>query len=190
MQKILSEINSYNFPSEYDYTLSGELEQRGKSFAGMRIALIIALLSIFMVLVLQFKSFTQPFIIFSTLPFAVIGMVWGLFFSNNPFSLTAFIGFISLMGIVINDSIILVSFANAQRKEGKTITQALKIACQTRFIPIVLTSITTIGGILPLTLNGGSMWAPMGWTMMGGLCISTILTLIIVPVLYSLFTKE
>jgi multidrug efflux pump subunit AcrB len=190
MRSITTQLESYDFPKDYSYALSGEMETRSDSFGGMQIALIIALCSIFMVLVLQFKSFVQPIIIYTAIPFAAIGMIWTLLVTKSPFSFSAFLGFISLVGIVINDTIILINYANVQIGEGKNLVTALSEACKTRFMPIVLTSVTTIAGLLPLTLKGGTMWAPMGWTMMGGLLFSTILTLIVVPVFYSLFAPK
>jgi len=83
-----------------------------------------------------------------------------------------------------------VDFTNKLKKEGKNLKEALQIAGETRFTPIILTTLTTIGGLLPLTLRGGTMWAPMGWTIIGGLLVSTFLTLLVVPVLYSLFNKK
>jgi multidrug efflux pump subunit AcrB len=91
---------------------------------------------------------------------------------------------------VINNSIILVDYTNRLRADGKELVAALKEAGETRFIPIVLTTATTVGGLLPLTLAGGTMWAPMGWTIIGGLVCSTFLTLVIVPVLYKIFTRN
>lgn len=190
MAPILQELKNYNFPTGYSYHIGGELESREDSFGGMQIAVIIALISIFAVLVLQFKSFAQPLIIFAAIPLAIIGSIWALLISGYTFSFTSFIGLTSLIGIVINNSIILVDFTNHLRKEGKTIKEALQIAGETRFTPIILTTLTTIGGLLPLTLQGGTMWAPMGWTIIGGLLVSTFLTLLVVPVLYSLFVKE
>jgi len=110
--------------------------------------------------------------------------------SGNTFSFTAFVGFTSLVGIVVNNSIILVDYANILRSKGKSIPEALQLAGETRFTPIILTSFTTIGGLLPLTLQGGSLWAPLGWTIIGGLLVSTLLTLIMVPVFYRTFIKE
>ena len=130
--------------------------------------------------------FSQPFIIFSAIPLAVIGSTLALFITGNTFSFTAFIGFVSLTGIVVNNSIIMVDYTNILRKEGRSMTESLMEAGETRFTPIILTTLTTIGGLLPLTLRGGSLWAPMGWTIIGGLLLSTFLTLLVVPVLYML----
>ena len=102
----------------------------------------------------------------------------------------AFVGLTSLMGIVINSSIILVDYANQLQEKGKSVREAAIEAAKTRFTPILLTTITTVAGLLPLTLFGGSMWAPMGWAIIGGLIISTLLTLILVPVLYERLSKN
>ena len=156
MAPVLKELEEYNFPTGYSYHIGGELESREESFGGMQIAVIIALISIFAVLVLQFRSFVQPLIIFAAIPLAIIGSIWALLISGYTFSFTSFIGLTSLIGIVINNSIILVDFTNRLREEGKTIKEALQIAGETRFTPIILTSLTTIGGLLPLTLQGGN----------------------------------
>jgi multidrug efflux pump subunit AcrB len=190
MAPVLDYLSTYNFPEGYHYKIGGELESRNETFGGMAIALIIAIIAIFSVLVLQFKSFSQPLIIFIALPFALIGMIWALVITGNSFSFTAFVGMISLVGIVINNSIILVDYTNRLRLSGKSILESLQIAGETRFTPIILTTLTTIGGIVPLTLGGGTLWAPLGWTIVGGLLISTLLTLVMVPVLYAALIKR
>ncbi|PLX14092.1 MAG: AcrB/AcrD/AcrF family protein [Marinilabiliales bacterium] len=181
---VIEELKAYNFPNGFTYHISGEIEARGETFGGMGIALIIAVVGIFAVLVLQFKSFIQPVIIFVSFILALIGVVWALFLTGYSFSFTAFVGFISLAGIVVNNAIILIDYANQLRKEGVPLLEAIATAGQVRFTPIILTTLTTIGGLLPLTLKGGEMWAPLGWTIIGGLLVSTFLTLIVIPVLY------
>ncbi len=193
LDEIVARLNEkfadYSLPADYHYTFTGELENREESFGGMMRAGIIAAIAIFAVLVLQFRSFSQPLIIFSALPFAMIGSVLALFITGYSFSFTALIGGISLIGIVVNNSIILVDYINKKREEGLEKLAAIKQAGETRFTPIVLTTLTTIGGLLPLTLRGGTLWAPMGWTIIGGLLVSTFLSLLVVPVLYSMLTK-
>ena len=189
-KEIISQLESYDWPKGYRYSMGGELESREESFGGMAKAGIVAIIGIFAVLVLQFRSYTQPIIVFSAIPLAIIGSLFALLITGNSFSFTAFIGLTSLVGIVVNNSILLVDYTNLLRREGKDIVSALKEAGETRFIPIILTTATTVGGLLPLTLGGGTLWAPMGWTIIGGLIVSTVLTLLVVPVLYKLFSTE
>lgn len=190
MNPVIEKLQQYPMPAGYSYTIGGELESRDESFGGMTNAVIIAVISIFSVLVLQFRSFKQPLIIFVAIPFAFTGMIWALLITRNTFSFTAFVGLTSLVGIVVNNSIILVDYINKLRERGKSLLEALKQAAEIRLTPIVLTALTTIGGLLPLTLRGGSMWAPMGWTIIGGLLVSTLLTLVIVPVTYKLLESR
>jgi multidrug efflux pump subunit AcrB len=190
MEPVMAALEAYPMPSGYSYAIGGELESREESFGGMTNAILIAVLSIFSVLVLQFRSVRQPLIIFLAIPFAVTGMIWALWITGNTFSFTAFIGLTSLVGIVVNNSIILVDFINKLRERGSSLQEALQGAAETRFTPIVLTALTTIGGLLPLTLKGGTLWAPLGWTIIGGLLVSTMLTVIIVPVFYQLMERK
>ncbi|HIE27505.1 TPA: efflux RND transporter permease subunit, partial [Candidatus Poribacteria bacterium] len=180
--EIISKLDGYNWPKSYRYYVGGELEAREESFGGMGRAAVIAVIAIFAVLVLQFRSFTQPLIVFAAIPLAIIGSIIALLITGYTFSFTAFVGLTSLVGIVVNNSIILVDYTNKLRREGKDLISALKEAGETRFRPIIFTTATTIGGLLPITLRGGTLWAPMGWTIIGGLMASTFLTLIIVPV--------
>ena len=190
MDPVLEKLQSYPMPSGYTYTIGGELQERNEAFSGVSNAVLIAIISIFSVLVLQFRSFRQPLIVFLAIPFAVTGMIWALWITGNTFSFTASIGLTSLVGIVVNNSIILVDYINKLRERGKPLNEALQLAAETRLTPIVLTALTTIGGLLPLTLRGGTLWAPMGWTIIGGLLVSTMLTLVIVPVIYKLLERK
>jgi len=186
----LEYLENLKMPPGYTYHIAGEIEGREEAFSGMENAMIIAILGILAVLVLQFRSLKQPLIIFIAVPFAITGMIWALFITGNTFSFTAFIGMISLIGIVVNNSIILVDYTNKLRVSGLPRDKALQASGEVRFTPIILTSLTTIGGLLPLTLSGGTLWAPLGWTIIGGLMVSTVLTLIVVPAIYGIVEKE
>ena len=185
-----AQLQTIEWEQGYSYVYKGDLESRNESFGGMGIASVLALMLIMGVLIIQFRSFTQPLIIFSALPLAIIGSILALLFTGINFSFTAFIGLTSLIGIAINNSIVLVDFANEERRAGRSILEAAKEAGKVRFVPIVSTTLTTILGLLPLTLAGGSLWAPMGWTIIGGLITSTAFVLLLVPLLYVMFTKK
>ena len=189
-EEIISKLDGYDWPPGYYYRVGGETESREESFGGMGRAVIIAIIGIFAVLILQFRSFSQPFIIFATIPLAIIGSILALLITGYTFSFTAFIGLTSLVGIVVNNAIILVDYTNQLRREGMEAIPALKEAGETRFRPIIFTTATTIGGLLPLTLRGGTLWAPMGWTIIGGLSVSTVLTLVVIPTLYKVFSPK
>ena len=126
-----------------------------------------------------------------TVPFGVIGAVVGLTVTGNPFGFMAFIGIVSLTGIIINDSIVLTDYANyLQRVEGKGMYQSLLEAGERRFRPVILTSITTIGGMTPLAIWGGSLWSPLASALIFGLAFATVLILVVLPVIYSLLVRQ
>lgn len=187
--EIVAQLDAVEWPDGYRYYVAGKQEAQQESFSGMTSALVVALLGILGVLVLQFRSFSQPLIIIVAVPLAVIGSIPALLITGFTFSFSAFIGLTSLVGIVVNNSIILVDYANKLVASGQSILDAVIEAGETRFAPIILTTLTTIGGLLPLTLTNSSMWSPMGWVIIGGLLASTVLTLVVVPVLYKLFTQ-
>ena len=187
---IIDQLEQYEFPVGYRYYVGGEYENQQESFGDLGKLLLVALIGIFAVLVLQFRSVTQPLIVFSAIPLAITGSFVALFITGWSFSFFAFVGFISLMGIVVNNSIILVDYANKLIEEGNNLLQAIESAAHTRFTPIVLTTTTTIVGLLPLTLSNTGLWSPLGWTIIGGMISSTFLTLFLVPVLYQWFTPR
>ncbi len=181
---VVARLKRTDLPENVEFTVGGEQESREESFGGLGQSFLVALLGIFAVLVLQFRSFKQPLIIFTAIPLSITGSFLTLLITGYSFSFMAFVGLTSLIGIVINSSIILVDYANQLLQKGMNISEAVVEAAKTRFTPILLTTITTVAGLLPLTLFGGRMWAPMGWAIIGGLLFSTLLTLILVPVLY------
>lgn len=167
----------------------GEDEERDVAFLSMLQNVVVAMGLIYGILVLQFGSFKLPLVIFTSIPVALAGSVAGLLVSGWPFGFTAFIGLLALVGIVVNDAIVLVDRANQYRREGETLDRAVRHAAQSRLQPIILTTLTTQAGLLPLTLFGGSMWGPMGWVIIGGLTAATLVTLVLVPALYLILER-
>jgi multidrug efflux pump subunit AcrB len=177
-------------PDGYSISFGGEEEERRESFAGLWEALILALLLIYAMLAIQFNSFVQPIVILLTVPLGLTGALFGLLITGSPFGLMSFIGVVSLTGIIINDSIVLTDFANyLQRVEGKRRLEALLGAGRLRFRPVIVTSITTIGGLTPLAIWGGNLWSPLACAVIFGLIGATILILIVLPVIYSILVR-
>ncbi len=189
-EEIITKLDKINWPAGYKFTVGGEYEDQQATFGTLGIILVLAMLGIFAVLVLQFKSLLQPLIVFSAIPLAVTGSFVALWLTGWSFSFFAFVGFISLIGIVVNNSIIMVDYMNQLRTEGMALGEAIRKGSERRFVPIVLTTLTTILGLLPLTAQATSLWSPLGWTIIGGMISSTLLTLLVVPVLYGWLTRE
>ena len=189
-EAIMERLSGLDLPAGYRITYGGKLAEQQDSFGSLGAALIVALFGVFAVLVLQFRSFKQPLIIFAAIPLATVGAFPALLVTGYTFSFMAFIGFTSLVGIVVNNSILLVDLANGLRERGLPLREAVQEAGRTRFTPIVLTTLTTVGGLLPLTLTRSDLWSPLGWVIIGGLLVSTVLTLVVVPVLYERLASD
>jgi len=179
-----------SIPPGYLVEYEGETKERTESFTSLGWAMLAALMLVYIVLVAQFDSFKQPFIIALALPFGLVGAVLGLWITGYPFGFMAFLGVVSLTGIVVNDAIVLIDFVNVMRKRGKGVREAVMEAGRLRFRPVVLTTISTVGGLLPLAVRGGSLWGPMGNVIIFGLCMATLLTLIIIPVMYEVLERS
>ncbi len=185
------ELDKLYWPVGYQYHVAGERESREDSFGGMGKAALLALMAIFALLVLQFKSISQPLIVFAAIPLAVVGSILALLIFGYTFSFVAFVGLTTLFGIVIKCSIILVDYSNQLVKnEGMKVHAAVVEAAKTRFVPIFLTTATTVLGLIPLALQGGTLFAPMSLVMIGGLITSSVLSLVVVPTLYKILTRE
>lgn len=187
---IESKLKDYDFPDGYYYEIGGENEQMMEAFGQLLLALVLATVLIYMVMAAQFESLVHPFIIMFTIPLAFAGGSLALFVTNTPFGVTAFIGVIMLAGIVVNNGIVLIDYINILRSEGKDKFEAIKIAGPVRLRPILMTTLTTVLGLVPLALkigSGAETQAPMAIVVIGGLTFSTILTLVFVPILYTVF---
>lgn len=177
-------------PADVIVTLGGENEDTQESFADMLRAMILAIILIAGLMVLQFKSFRQSILIIITIPLALIGVFPGLLLMNQPISFPGVIGIVALAGIVVNNAIILIDRINNNRAEGMHIEDAIVEAGNARIEPIVLTTITTVFGILPLALTQ-AIWASLGYSIIFGLLFSTVTTLVVIPILYrKLYRKE
>lgn len=172
-------------PRNYVIEYGGDNEGRDKSFRTLGKAMVAALLLIFLILVAQFGSFLQPLVVLFCLPLSIVGAVVGLFMTGYPFGFMAFLGFVALSGIVVNDAILLFDFINALRAGGMDGRDAVVEAGIVRHRAIYLTTITTIVGLLPLAVTGGPLWAPLAWVIVFGIAASTILTLLVIPVGYA-----
>lgn len=184
LASLKDELSIMPWEPGYSFSFKGDFENRDESFGQLGYATIIAILIIITILIAQYKSFLIPGIIISILPLTIIGALLALWITGQSFSFTAFIGLISLIGICINDSIILVDFSYELFKDGLSREAAILKAARTRLVPVLMTSITTIFGLFFLALNGGSLWTPMATTIIGGLIGTTFFVLVIIPILF------
>ena len=185
-EKVIQQLDAFKFPAGYRYVAAGEKEAAQDSFGGLGTIIIITVFGIMAVLILEFRTFKSTLIVLSVIPLGVIGAVLALLFTGNSFSFVAIIGLIALIGIEVKNSILLVDFTNQLRVQGVPLEQAIEEAGQVRFIPILLTTLTAIGGLLPLVLENNPLYSPLAWVLIGGLISSLLLTRIVTPVLYKL----
>ncbi len=171
---------------ELDY--GGEMEHIRESFSDIGIAMIIGIILIIFILVLQFDSFRQPFIILFTLPLAMIGAFFGLVLLGRNLSVFAFIGVAALSGIVVNDAIILIDRINSNIRYGMNKLKAIITAGKERFQPIILTTVTTAAAVFPLVFTEEA-WADLAWVIFFGIIFATVLTLVMVPIFYTILEK-
>ncbi|WP_143288137.1 efflux RND transporter permease subunit, partial [Calothrix rhizosoleniae] len=173
----------------YDYKFAGEAETQGETFGSAIQMSYVAIFLVFSVLVLQFGSFTQPFIIMLSIPFAFIGTFGGFSLFHIPLSFPAMIGIISLVGIVVNDAIVMVETMNKHREKGMKVRQSAAQGAADRLRPILTTSITTIVGLIPLAISD-PVWFPLCMAIIFGLCASTLIALLVIPCLYLQLTPN
>jgi CzcA family heavy metal efflux pump len=185
-QELIKKLDQTELPDGYMFDYSGEYEETAESFESLGLAYIVAAILIFTLLVSQFDSLAQPFAILTSLPLSIIGAMVGLFVTGNDFSIMSFIGLVGLSGIVVNDSIVLVDCINRMRRSGLDLFEAILAGGQQRLRPIISTTVSTVGGIITLTIID-ELWEGLGVVIIFGICFATVLTLIVVPTMYSIF---
>lgn len=187
---IEAELEKMDLPEGYSYHIGGEAEDMAESFSDLALALIFSIFLVYAVMAIQFENFLFPLIIMFSMPATIIGVVVGLFVTGLPLSIPAFIGIIMLAGIVVNNSIVLVDYINILRRRGMDTYEAILVAGPNRLRPILMTTLTTILAMVPLGLalgEGSEMQQPMAITIIFGLGISSIFTLLLIPVVYTVF---
>jgi HAE1 family hydrophobic/amphiphilic exporter-1 len=192
-EEIVQALETMNLPAGYAYRIGGQRQEMETSFDSMRLAILLAVFMVYLVMASQFESLLHPFVILLSVPLAIIGVVVTLWLAGVTISIVVLIGAILLAGIVVNNAIILVDYTNQLRRRGMAKLEALKRAGRVRLRPIMMTTATTVLGLLPMALGlgeGSELRSPMALTVIGGLLTSTLLTLLIIPAVYSLVDRR
>ncbi len=188
--EVIAKLDQVPLPEGYRLTLGGEYETKQESFAGFNTIIIITAFLFIAVLILLFQTFKSTIIVLSVIPLGMVGALIALWITGNSLSFVAIIGLIALAGIEVKTSILLVDFTNQLRKEGVDLNTAIQQSGEIRFLPIVLTTITAIGGLIPVALSTNPLISPLAIVLIGGLISSTILSRIVTPVLYKLLPPK
>lgn len=190
---IQSVIDKMDIPTEIGTKIGGSMEDQQESFSDMGMLLILILMLVYIVMAAQFESLRYPFIIMFSIPFAFVGFILSLFITGETINLMSLIGAIMLVGIVVKNGIVLVDYINLNRERGMGISQAVILGGKSRLRPVLMTSMTTILGMVPMSLGigeGSELWQPMGIAIVGGLTVSTLVTLVIIPTVYCVFASR
>lgn len=189
-----SRIRNIALPPGVYIEFAGSVKEQREAFRDLLMAFLLAALLTYMVMAAQFESFRDPFIIMFSVPFAIVGVLWGLFLTGQTLNVASFIGLVMLVGIVVNNAIVYIDYTTRLRAEKKLgVKEALMEAARVRLRPILMTTVTTIFGMLPLALSSGQgseTWRPLATAVIGGLTVSTLITLVLVPVLYDIFEER
>jgi hydrophobic/amphiphilic exporter-1 (mainly G- bacteria), HAE1 family len=193
VKAVQGRLSQIRVPPDFSVGFGSELEEQARSFAQLRMVLILAILLVYAVMASQYESLRDPFIIMFSVPVAAIGVVLSLLLTNTSFSMQAYIGIIMLAGIVVSNAILLVDYINTlRRRDGIPLREAVEIGGRTRLRPILMTSIATMLGLVPMAIGlgeGGELQAPLARVVIGGLLTSTLVTLVLVPAVYTLFEE-
>jgi multidrug efflux pump subunit AcrB len=179
-----------NLPPGYQLRIGGERAKQLDGFANLKIVLLISLIGIYLALLVQFNNAVKPLLVFAAAPYGVIGSLIALAIMHTPFGFMAFLGIASLIGVIVSHVIVLFDFIEEMHAKGESLTQALADAGIQRIRPVMITVGATILALFPLALEGGPLWQPLCYAQIGGLGVATFITLLLVPVLYSIFVLD
>lgn len=183
---VITQMDKMNLAQGYTYEMGGEIESRKDSFGGFTTIIIVTVFMFIAMLVLLFRTFKSTLIVLSVIPLGIVGAAAALWLTGNSLSFVAIIGLIALAGIEVKNTILLVDFTNQLREQGRNLDEAIREAGEVRFLPIVLTSLTAIGGLIPIAISTNPLIAPLAIVLIGGLISSTLLSRIVTPVIYKL----
>ena len=187
-EDIEKELRKITMPSDIMINFGGEAEEQQKAFKDLTLLLLLGIILVYMVMAAQFESLVDPFIVMFAIPFTFTGVFLGLLLTGTTLSIITFLGIIMLMGIVVNNAIVLISYINILRARGYSMLEAVTMGGKDRLRPVLMTTITTLAGLLPMALSrgeGSETWQPLGITMLSGLALSTLVTMLFVPTLYA-----
>ncbi len=193
MVDVRSIINKMETPPDIKVTIGGQREQMQESYFWLMLSLAIGVILVYMVMASQFESLLHPFVVMFSVPFAFTGVIWGLYLGGHNLSIVVFLGLLMLVGVVVNNAIVLVDYTNILRARGLSMEMALREAGKTRLRPVLMTAFTTILALVPMAFQSGQgseVWNPLGLTIMGGLLVATLVTLVIIPVMYSILERK
>jgi multidrug efflux pump subunit AcrB len=186
LKDVIGKMQAMNLPEGYSFGMGGEIESREESFGGFESVIIVTIFLFIAVLILEFGTFKSTLIVLSVIPLGIVGAVMALLVTGNSLSFVAIIGLIALAGIEVKNTILLVDFTNHLREQGKSLEEAIREAGEVRFLPIILTSMTAIGGLTPIALSSNPLISPLAIVLIGGLISSTLLSRVVTPVVYKL----
>ncbi|MGE3840890.1 MAG: efflux RND transporter permease subunit [Vicinamibacterales bacterium] len=193
VRAVEARLPALNVPKDFSVGFGAEVEEQARAFSQLQLLLVLALVLVYAVMASQYESLRDPFVIMFSIPLAAIGVVLGLKVTNTAFSLQAYIGVIMLAGIVVSNAILLVDYTNTlRRRDGMPLRDAVELAGRTRLRPILMTTLCTILGLVPMSLGigeGAELQAPLGRVVIGGLATSTLVTLVFIPTVYTLFEE-
>ena len=188
-----SAFANLQLPTGFSLKLAGQIQQQRETFQGLQFATFLALLLVYMVMAAQFKSLIDPFIIMFSVPMGFPGVILILYLTNTTLSTTSMMGIIMMLGIVVSNGVLLVDYTNVLRRKGRPLFEAVVTASRTRLRPILMTSLATVFGLLPMAIGfgtGGETNAPLARSVVGGLSVSTLLTLFLVPTMYVILEER